>query len=125
MSTRHKHTKPSSKRVKVILIISLCAVLLAGVGAGAYFRFFHKTSAKTATNTPISLASYQKVNDGMTYQEVTKILGSTGSVTTSSGKREGATSLWVYLYCGKSGDSKAVITFRGGKVAGKTSLGLQ
>jgi hypothetical protein len=72
----------------------------------------------------ITLSQYEEVKRGMSYEQVTDILGTKGELQSETGEKGSESYLTVYAWKGLADDSKAVIVFSGGKVASKTHIGL-
>lgn len=72
----------------------------------------------------VSMELYQKIKNGMTYNEVVNLIGADGKPVVSAGDGEYKTE--CYEWPGDSGDYSSVdVTFQGGVVAGKLQIGLE
>ena len=72
----------------------------------------------------ISLSEFQRIETGMTYREVTRIIGWAGRVFTET--TSGGYTMSVYTYAGEGAPSaNANVTFVNGKVITKIQYGLQ
>jgi hypothetical protein len=72
----------------------------------------------------ITLAEFQQIKNGMTYQEVVKIIGGEGTIQSEAG--DGQYKVEMYSWEGE-GDfgANANVTFQGGKVTAKAQFGLK
>lgn len=75
-----------------------------------------------STDVTITKAAYKKIKPGMTYQDVVKIVGGEGELTSSS-KVAGYTTK-TYTWYGSDLGSNAEVTFQNGKVQSKAQAGL-
>lgn len=72
----------------------------------------------------VTMELYQKIKNGMTYNEVVNLIGADGKPVVSVGDGEYKTE--CYEWPGDSGDCSSVdVTFQGGVVAGKLQIGLE
>lgn len=72
----------------------------------------------------VTMELYQKIKNGMTYNEVVNLIGADGKPVVSVGDGEYKTE--CYEWSGDSGDYSSVdVTFQGGVVAGKLQIGLE
>lgn len=78
------------------------------------------------SNVTITMDEFNKIQNGMTYDEVTKIIGDPGELNSETGKK--GTDLYTAMYSYKGeGDigANAILTFQGGKLTNKTQIGLK
>lgn len=74
-------------------------------------------------NGAVTMEIYQKIKNGMTYNEVVNLIGADGKPVVSAGDGEYKTE--CYEWPGDSGGYSSVdVTFQGGVVAGKLQIGL-
>lgn len=72
----------------------------------------------------ITLAEFQQIKNGMTYQEVVQIVGGEGTLQSEAG--DGKYKVEIYSWDGDGGfGANANVTFQGGKVSAKSQIGLQ
>lgn len=79
--------------------------------------------AENAQTAPITLAQYNKIEEGMTYDKVVEIVGGDGEAISESGADDAVTV--VYIWHGTDGISNATITFYNNAVFSKAQTGLQ
>ncbi|MGR7908430.1 DUF3862 domain-containing protein [Lysinibacillus capsici] len=72
-----------------------------------------------SSDVEITLDQFNKLENGMTKEQVFEILGGEGAVISESGD------LVMYSYNGKSLGANASLMFQGGKLMNKTQLGLE
>lgn len=75
----------------------------------------------------ISMAEFNSIQTGMTYEQVVKIIGTDGELSSSVDmfdENEYKTELYVWKGNGVVG-SNATVTFQGGKVVAKSQVGLE
>lgn len=73
----------------------------------------------------ITLEQFNQIEDGMTYEDVKKILATSGELQSESGDKDSESSVLIYTFTGKAEDSKAVVMLRGDKVISKSHIGLE
>ena len=71
----------------------------------------------------ITLEQYNKIKEGMTYQQVVDIVGSEGSLTANSSA--GGISIEMYTWVGDGSYAVAEIGFQNEKVVSMTQIGLE
>ena len=81
---------------------------------------------QTERNDPgISMAEFEQLKSGMTYEEVTEIIGGPGEVMSESGNPGEDLHTIMYMYKGENGlGSNANIMFQGNKLNNKAQFGL-
>lgn len=93
-----------------------------------YDAFSESDSEPVVYNAPtISLAEYNQIKNGMTYDEVIAIVGSFGEVLSETDLGLGpeyATAMWSWDGEGSWG-ANANVMFQGGKVVSKAQIGLE
>lgn len=73
----------------------------------------------------ITLEQFNQIEEGMTYEEVKKILATSGELQSESGDMDSESSVLIYTFIGKAEDSRAVVMLRGDKVISKSHIGLE
>ena len=73
----------------------------------------------------INMAEFEEIQNGMSYGEVAKIIGSEGEMMSETGAKGDPYYTVIYTWKAKDGISNAVITFQGDKVYNKAQIGLQ
>lgn len=74
----------------------------------------------------ITLEEYNKIETGMSYDEVKNIIGSDGEVSSETGKEGDDIHIVIYSWKGKgSTGANALITFSNGEVETKAQAGLE
>lgn len=106
----------------IFLLIVGLALVVAGFGGVA-------STEKTKENNPetISLAEFNAISTGMTYEEVVNIIGSEGEVLSEvdiGAGEEYRTTMYTWEGEGSLG-ANANVTIQGGKVTAKAQLGLK
>lgn len=79
--------------------------------------------AADVQTAPITLAQYEQIEEGMTYDKVVEIIGGDGEAISESNAEEAVTV--VYIWKGSDGISNATITFFNNAVFSKAQYGLQ
>lgn len=73
----------------------------------------------------ISKEEFNAIENGMTYEEVVKIIGGEGEVLSEVGEKGDQFYTIMYMYNGEEGfGSNANFTFQGGKLSAKAQFGL-
>lgn len=79
-----------------------------------------------ANDPRISKAEFDKIENGMTYEEVVKIIGGEGEVMSEVGEKGTEYYTVMYTYDGESGlGSNANFMFQNGKLTSKAQFGLK
>lgn len=74
----------------------------------------------------ISKAEFDEIQNGMSYEEVTKIIGVEGEVNSETGEKGTQFHTIMYSYEGEKGwGSNAIMTFQNNKLQNKTQMGLE
>lgn len=73
----------------------------------------------------ITLDKFNQVKNGMSYEDVQKVLGGKGSVDSETGDKGSSDHIIMISYEGKEIGSNAILTFQGNKLTNKTQVGLK
>lgn len=86
-----------------------------------------KVEKKEKKNDPgISMAEFEKVQSGMTYEEVVKIIGGEGEIQSETGAKGDEYYTVGYKWDGEKGfGSNAIMMFQGNKLDTKAQAGLK
>lgn len=86
-----------------------------------------KQSNNTASSKKnyITKADFDKISNGMTYEEVKKIIGCDGELMSEVGSKGEQYYTVVYNWKGKDGISNAVFEFQDNKLIAKSQVGLR
>lgn len=110
------------------------AVVLAVIGVGWIFFVSTQISAifkdpfapniltSSSKSQVVTMAKYNRIREGMTYREVTSIIGSSGEEQSSSSIAGNTFSTYVWQ---NENGSNAMIVFENGKVSTKAQFGLR
>jgi hypothetical protein len=110
-----------NKLDKIIIWIVTIAVLII---AAIIIAIVLKIPANT--NDGISLGEFNRIQNGMDYNEVVKIIGEQGTVLSDIDLGVGSEyATQMYEWHGNNGVSNADIIFQGGVVISKAQFGLQ
>lgn len=102
--------------MKYLSIMIVALLLLAGCS----------TPAATTSEGTITKAEFEQIKNGMTYEEVVKIVGGEGELITESGTPGEESYTVAYQYTGKgSVGANANFMFQGGKLITKAQAGLK
>lgn len=104
-------------------------ILISGIGtlAGSFGDYTASSpSATVKPDTTISMSEFERIETGMTYDEVVEIVGTDGELSTSVDMfgSELKTEMYVWRGNGSIG-SNANVTFQGGTVVAKSQVGLK
>lgn len=106
----------------IIVIIGICTIINSGSS--------NKTSTNLTTSTEnaqseqyMTLEKFNKIQTGMTYQQVVDIVGTEGTLSTESSY--GSASMKIYYWYSSDGVSNATISFDNDKVSAKSQIGLK
>lgn len=101
----------------------LWAILFFLLAMGASIAVFSQLTQPT-DDKYITLTEFNKIETGMTYEEVTEIVGSSGTITSKS-SIAGHETVIVTWYANPNIGTNANVTFQDGKVIAKAQVGLQ
>jgi hypothetical protein len=111
--------------IMFVLVFVFCLML---VGCGNPNQLIKGTSADIIqSDASMSLAEFNKIQTGMTYQEVQDIVGGEGTLSSSVDIGMGSeykTEIYQWTGDGSIG-ANANVTFQGGKVMSKAQIGLK
>jgi Beta-lactamase inhibitor (BLIP) len=121
----------------------LAIIIVAGVAGGggensdqAGKSEKEQTTEKTTTTTAtpkeepkkgvVTKEKFEQIKDGMTYEEVVKIIGAEGTLVSETGEKGTATHTAIYEFEGDgSFGANANFTFQGGKLINKAQFGIE
>lgn len=119
--------QPQKKKKRGCLIAAIVFILLAAGGIGIAIMqndwIQQSISGATSDDEYITLDEFNKIENGMTYEEVKKIVGSPGEVSSESGSGNYKVQIITWYGNGVAG-SNANVTFMNGIVNGKAQVGL-
>ncbi|WP_256703407.1 DUF3862 domain-containing protein [Paenibacillus peoriae] len=102
-----------------------------GVKGEANWKLYNgKIEGRTVAESPnlgtITKAKYNKIKNGMTYEEVAKIIGGPGEAVSEVGEKGDEFYTVMYSYKGEvDPGANAVFTFQGNKLQAKAQFGLE
>lgn len=131
MSNHSEEKKPIYKKWWFWLIIIIVVIAIA-TSQGTNTNTAEQTSTNsesstTIKDTKINLEEFNKVETGMTYEQVVEIVGTEGTVMSESditGNGQYKTTIYSWEGEGSLG-ANANITFQAGKVVSKAQFGLK
>ena len=113
-----------NKKLKLGLLIGV-PVLLIAVGLTLFFTLrINSGNGNLDSNPAITLSQYNQLEKGMTYKQVSEILGSDGTLQSENGVKDNGGYIATYVWYGKTKNAKAVITFNGDLLGVMTYIGL-
>ncbi len=107
----------------ILLIALICVAVAASNGTN------NNSTTPASTNTTVqkqekaTLEKFNKIETGMTYQEVVDIMGEEGTLSTESSY--GSQTMKIYYWYASNGISNATISFMNGEVSAKSQIGLK
>ena len=116
-----------SKKTRKTLVIVLLVFALVCASAAVIITMTAPIEPTTGGQQQggITLAQFNAVEMGMTYQEVCEIMGSDGELLSEVDLDMGAEYVTkIYMWEGNSFGANANVTFQGGKATAKAQLGL-
>lgn len=114
--------------VKHKVITFLLVVIILGMIVGATGSNNNNNTTQTGTDViqeqkKMTLEKFNKIETGMTYQQVVDVIGEEGTLSTESSY--GNQSMKVYYWYASNGISNATISFMNDKVTAKSQVGLE
>lgn len=114
--------------VKHKVMTFLLVVIVLGAIVGATGENNNNNTTQTGTTVTqkqekMTLEKFNKIETGMTYQQVVDIIGEEGTLSTESSY--GSQSMKVYYWYASNGISNATISFMNGNVTAKSQIGLE
>lgn len=117
-----KKLKHTGLRIVLGLII-----IIIGIGAIASSNTTTDNNTKPVNSQTqeekMTLEKFNKIETGMTYQQVVDIAGEEGTLSTESSY--GDQTMKIYYWYAKNGISNATVSFMNGKVNAKSQIGLE
>lgn len=107
----------------LILIVMLMFMTLICTGCTST-----TTTNSEASKNKVTLEKFNKIETGMTYNEVVEIIGEEGTLSSESSFGEGTefeTNTKIYYWYAENRMSNVLITFSNDKVSSKTQTGLK
>lgn len=120
----------------IVLIVLI--VIIAVASSGGNDKTSNDTNSKSTTNTTTSKKDtpapaksdvltkekFEQIKDGMTYDEVVKIVGAEGELLSESGEKGSQYHTEMYQFKTDGFLSNSTMTFQGGKLINKAQAGL-
>lgn len=113
--------KFSFGRVIIGVIIGLIFIIYISPNIFKNYNTYSNSSSNNKKDY-ITLNEFNKIENGMTYEEVANIIGSEGTVMSESNILDNHTI--IYYWYGKNGVANANFTFSNDKLINKTQIGL-
>ena len=110
------------------VVTFLLVVIILGAIVGGTSENSNKNTIQTGTTIAqeqkkMTLEKFNKIETGMTYQQVVDITGEEGTLSTESSY--GNQSMQIYYWYASNGISNATVSFMNGKVTAKSQIGLE
>lgn len=120
---------------KIFTVCGVIAILIVGLALAMDrdSKPTGNTSGSTSTTSTtvdkkptITKAEFDKIENGMTYEEVSKIIGGPGEVLSETGQKGDSLYTVMYMWEGEgSTGANANFMFQGGKLQSKAQMGLK
>ena len=110
-----------------ILVFATIIVIFLGIGvASSINENALPSSSQSYKDEKITLEKFNKIETGMTYQEVVDIIGEEGTVLSEVDiVQDEQYHTIMYSWTAKDGIANANVTFQAGKVVSKAQIGLE
>ena len=115
-----KHTGVRVVLGLAIIMIGICAITSSNTNTTNTENA--KPVSAQVQEEKMTLEKFNKIETGMTYQQVVDIVGEEGTLSTESSY--GDQTMKIYYWYAKNGISNATISFMNGKVTAKSQIGL-
>ncbi len=119
-----------AKSKKESIAVTILGIILALLSVCLIFSgiedLVNNDVLSTESSTKINLEKFNKIETGMTYQEVVNIIGEEGTVISQTDIiNNDQYKTTMYCWYGEDGISNANVTIQGGKVISKAQIGLE
>ena len=128
VSRRAKICPHCGKKLKSSAFRIFIGILILLMGIGIIASSGENNTSQTNANTieiqqqKITLEKFNRLENGMTYEQVVNIIGEEGTLSTESSY--GKESFKIYYWKAANGISNATISFSNGKLTAKSQIGL-
>lgn len=112
--------QPTNKNIIGIILILTC-IAITSVWL---WKFLDYSALEEGNQCYITLEKFNKIENGMNYDQVKKIIGCDGSLLSEAQITDDSIGSQMYYWYGKDGISNANFTFIEGKLKGKAQIGL-
>lgn len=117
-------TKKNHIGLYIFLFLLLVGFIVIGFFGSSTDHVYNNSANKN--DELISLEEFNKIETGMTYEQVKEIVGSDGTLTSDVSVGDEKYHTQIYMWYGnKITGGNANITFQNGKVVGKAQVGLK
>lgn len=111
------HKSQSNKLLKALRIVLGIILIVVGISV-----LVNNTSEENENKCYITLEEFNKIENGMTYDQVKDIVGCEGTV--NSDTEIMGSKMTIYSWYGKDGISNANVNIQDNKLINKTQIGL-
>lgn len=111
------------KVVTFLLVVIILGAIVGGTSENSNNNATQTGTSITQEQKKMTLEKFNKIETGMTYQQVVDIAGEEGTLSTESSY--GNQSMQVYYWYASNGISNATVSFMNGKVTAKSQIGLE
>lgn len=118
-----KKQKSTLKTVAIVLAILFVLGAIASLGGSGENTTTESGTGITQKQEKMTLEKFNKIETGMTYQQVVEIAGEEGTLSTESSYAN--QTMKIYYWYASNGISNATISFMNGKVTAKSQIGLE
>lgn len=113
------------KVITFLLIVIIIGAVSAAIGEQNSLNTSSSNITINNNTNKITLDKFNKIETGMTYQQVKDIIGEDGTVLSEADMGFGEEyHTIIYVWTASNGIANANVTFQGGKVVGKAQVGL-
>ena len=111
------------KVITFLLVVIILRTIVGATGENNNNNTTQTGTTVTQEQEKMTLEKFNKIETGMTYQQVVDIIGEEGTLSTESSY--GSQSMKVYYWYASNGISNATISFMNGTVTAKSQIGLE
>lgn len=107
----------------ILIVIIISGIVSVGAGSNTIINNDINPVSSQVKEEKMTLEKFNKIEIGMTYQQVVDIAGEEGTLSTESSY--GNQTMKIYYWYAKNGISNATVSFMNGKVNAKSQIGLE
>lgn len=122
---RKRQKKPGARIFALLLLIFGACLYFGSMNSAVKDGLGNQISSKSVISNPVNLENFNKIETGMTYEQVCEIFGKEGTVLSELDLGSDAFKTTMYYWYDITGVANCNVTVQGGKVIAKAQVGLK